>query len=690
MMLRRFALTVLGIAIVFAALGTPPSAAPASEAAPPPPSFAPERAASARTGDVIVRFRRGTELTAMGGAIAQASTSLQASTAGSGLLLVKPQAGESVDDVVARLRANPAVEFAEPNTTVHATLTPNDTLYASSQQARLTQIGVPSAWDTTTGGAGTTVAVLDTGVDATHEDLSGRVLAGYNFVAGNTNAADDHWHGTFVAGIIAGHANNGKGIAGICWSCNILPVKVLDASGSGNMFWAAQGIDWAVSHGAKVINMSFGGNSADAGLQTAVNNAWSAGVVLVAASGNDDHNPVLFPAAFSNVVAVGSVNGSNGLSSFSNVGPELDLVAPGEGITSTMCGCGGNTSGYAGGSGTSFASPEVAGVAALLIGAGTTNNATVVSTMKSTATDLGAAGFDNNYGSGLVNAAAALGDSTPPTVSITSPTNGATVSGTVNMAATASDNVGVNKVRFWVDNNYFSFDTTAPYSKTWDTTTWANGAHTVKVEAVDDAGNSSGIQTVSVTVNNVDNTPPTVSITAPSNGATVSGTVNMTATASDNVGVNKVRFWVDNWYFSFDTTAPYSKTWDTTTWANGAHTVKVEALDDAGNSSGIQTVSVTVNNVDSTPPTVSITSPTNGATVSGTVNITATASDNVSLDKVRFWVDNTYLSFDTTAPYSKTWDTTTWSNGAHTVKVEAIDDAGNSSGVQSIAVTVSN
>jgi subtilisin family serine protease len=408
MMLRTLALAVLGLAVTLAALAAPPSPATRSQAAPPPPSFAPERGTSARTGDVIVRFRQGTALSAMGTAFARANTSVRASTAGSGLVLVTPAPGESVDDVVARLSADPSVEFAEPNTTVHATLTPNDPLYASYQSAKLTQIGVPPAWDATTGGAGTTVAVIDTGVDATHEDLSGRVLAGYNFVANNTNAADDDWHGTFVAGIIAAGGNNSKGIAGVCWTCKILPVKVLDASGNGTMFAAAQGIDWAVAHGAKVINMSFGGDAADQGLQTSVNNAWNAGVVLVGASGNDDHGAVLYPAAFSNVVAVGSVSGANGLSSFSNIGPELDLVAPGESVMSTVCGCGGNTKGYGTGSGTSFATPEVAGIAALMIGAGTTSNATIVSTLKSTATDLGAAGFDNSFGSGLVNAGAAI------------------------------------------------------------------------------------------------------------------------------------------------------------------------------------------------------------------------------------------------------------------------------------------
>ena len=333
---------------------------------------APGAPPSERTGDVIVRFRASTSLAALGEALNDAKAVARASTSGSRLVLVSPQPGETVDDTVARLAADPNVEFAEPNTTVHlTTTTPNDTLYAG-YQASLAQIGVPAAWDTTTGGAGVAVAVLDTGVDAAHTDLTGRVLAGYDFINNDANATDDHWHGTFVAGIIAANGNNAKGIAGICWSCNILPVKVLDQNGSGSMFTATQGIDWAVAHGAKVINMSFGGNAPDAALQTSINNAWAAGVVLVAAAGNDNGGPILYPAAATNVVAVGALD-TDGVTraSFSNIGPQLAISAPGVGISSLACNCGTLSPAvkgtYISANGTSFASPEVAGVAALML-----------------------------------------------------------------------------------------------------------------------------------------------------------------------------------------------------------------------------------------------------------------------------------------------------------------------------------
>jgi hypothetical protein len=187
-------------------------------------------------------------------------------------------------------------------------------------------------------------------------------------------------------------------------------------------------------------------------------------------------------------------------------------------------------------------------------------------------------------------------DSTPPAASITAPAPGATVSGsTVTFSASASDAGGIHKVRFWVDGVYLGFDSAAPYSKTWNSLLYANGPHTLKIEAIDWSDNST-IVTTGITVDNSDSTPPSVSITAPADGATVAGSaVTFSATASDAGGIHKVRFWVDGSYLGFDGTAPYSKTWDSTAYGNGVHTLKVEALDWSDNST-ITTITVTVSN----------------------------------------------------------------------------------------------
>lgn len=209
--------------------------------------------------------------------------------------------------------------------------------------------------------------------------------------------------------------------------------------------------------------------------------------------------------------------------------------------------------------------------------------------------------FDTEEG-----AAAPPPDTTPPAVTITSPANGSTVSGTITVTADASDNVAVAQVQFKLDGaNLGAADTTAPYAVTWDTTTAANGTHTLTAAAADTSGNTATSSPVTVTVNNApsgDTTPPTVAITSPANGSTVSGTITVTAEASDNVGVAQVQFQLDGANLGpADTTAPYSVIWDTTTVADGTHTLTAIATDTSGNTAGSSPVTVAVSNAPAGP-----------------------------------------------------------------------------------------
>ncbi|HET7766805.1 MAG TPA: Ig-like domain-containing protein [Burkholderiales bacterium] len=289
-------------------------------------------------------------------------------------------------------------------------------------------------------------------------------------------------------------------------------------------------------------------------------------------------------------------------------------------------------------------------------------------------------------------------DTTPPTVSIAAPANGATLSATVAVSASAADNVGVAGVQFRLDGaNLGAEDASAPYSVSWNTATVGNGTHTLSAIARDAAGNRTTSAAVTVTVNNApppDTTPPTVSITAPANGATVKGTVTLTASATDNVGVVGVQFLGDGMALGAeDTTAPYSVSIDTTATSNGSHILTAVARDAAGNRTTSAPVTVTVNNTvpDTTPPTVSITAPANGATVKGTVNLTANAADNVGVAGVQFFGDGMALGAeDTAAPYSISIDTTTSSNGPHTLTAVARDAAGNHTTSAPVTVTVNN
>lgn len=282
------------------------------------------------------------------------------------------------------------------------------------------------------------------------------------------------------------------------------------------------------------------------------------------------------------------------------------------------------------------------------------------------------------------------------------PVVAADVSGaTVTVSADATDNVGVVGVRFLLNGTQVgSEDTAAPYSILWDSTTVPDGTYTLRAEARDAAGNVGISAPVAVTVANSggggDATPPTVQTTSPANGATVGSTVSVTANATDNVGVVGVQFLLDGAPLGAeDTTAPYSVSWNTTLVANGAHTLAARARDAAGNLATSAAIAVTVNNVvgggDTTPPTVQTTGPANGATVGSTVSVTASASDNVGVGGVQFFLDGALLGAeDTSAPYSVSWNTTSASDGSHVLSSRARDAAGNQTTSAPVTVTVDN
>jgi len=284
-----------------------------------------------------------------------------------------------------------------------------------------------------------------------------------------------------------------------------------------------------------------------------------------------------------------------------------------------------------------------------------------------------------------------VADTTPPAVSMTAPSAGSTVSGTISVSASATDNVGVVGVQFKLDGaNLGAEVTTAPYLVSWNPTLATNGAHNLTAVARDAAGNTATSVAISVTVLN-DTTPPTVSMTAPAAGATVGGTITVSASATDDVGVVGVQFKLDGVNLgSLITAAPYTLAWITTTASNGAHTLTAVARDAARNTATSSSVTVTVFN-DSTPPAVSLTAPANGATVAGTVTISASATDNVGVVGVQFMLDGANLGAEvTTAPYATSWNTALASAGAHILTAVARDAAGNMATTASVSVTVAD
>jgi serine protease len=304
-----------------------------------------------------------------------------------GLYTVNVQADVDVTEVVAAYQSQTNVEYAQLDYKIQIAATPNDTSYSSLYA--MAKIAAPQAWDTTTGSRSIIVGVIDTGVDYNHPDLAANIwrntreiegngidddgngyrddVRGYDFANNDANPMDDNGHGTHVAGTIGAVGNNGRGVTGVAWNVQIMPLKFLSANGSGSLSNAVLAVDYAVRNGAKILNNSYGGGGFFAAMNDAVGRARAAGVIFVAAAGNEANNNDLRPAYpagynFDNVVSVAATDSGDRLASFSNYGAtSVDIAAPGVGILSTTLN---NT--YSSFSGTSMASPHVAGAAALV------------------------------------------------------------------------------------------------------------------------------------------------------------------------------------------------------------------------------------------------------------------------------------------------------------------------------------
>ena len=349
------------------------------------------------------------------------STSILRSARSSGLLakvngmLVNVPKGQEEQYRLKFLRTR-GVVYAEPNYRVKAAdITPNDPLWNANTYSAQGQWGpkaihAPAAWDLTMGSSSVIIAIVDSGVDAGQPDFAGRLLPGYDFVDNDTSTEDPYGHGTHTAGIATAAGNNGIGVAGISWGSQILPVRVLDAYGKGDILALAEGIIWATDHGAQIINLSLGTPGHSTLLEDAVFYAYSRKVALVAAVGNyaiPGVGGVIYPAAYdAYVLGVGAVDANLAHPSFSIMGPAVDLVAPGVGILSALA-----DGKYGLLSGTSEATPHVSGALALLLAYAQTTFDTpdkLYEAVRQTADDLGAPGFDPIYGMGLLRVDRAL------------------------------------------------------------------------------------------------------------------------------------------------------------------------------------------------------------------------------------------------------------------------------------------
>jgi thermitase len=406
-----------GVVAVAAALGL--AVPPASLAAPP--------AARWDTTSILVKFRVPSQAAIL---VAKLGDKV-AGTVANGVTVVKLGPHDAVPAEVARFRKLAGVVYAEPNFVARAALAnPNDPSF--SRQWALAKIQATSAWGIVPAaygvGGGVRIAILDTGIDATHPELADRVrtdlggnclsLAGCT--AGNT--ADDNGHGTHVSGIAAAATNNAVGIAGLAFNSTLVPVKVLDANGYGDYSGIADGITWAVDHGVRVINMSLAGTGFSKTLCDAVYSAVSRGVVVAVAAGNDSSSAAHYPAACAGAIGVSATTSSDALASYSDTGsPNVFVSAPGDQIYSTYKG-----DSYATMSGTSMATPYVSALAALLLDELPGRSVADVKQVLATTSDKVGGGYgsdpygtcsscswSSSFGYGRVNAYRALAQSGP-------------------------------------------------------------------------------------------------------------------------------------------------------------------------------------------------------------------------------------------------------------------------------------
>ena len=528
-----------------------------------------------------------------------------------------------VKEAIKAFKADPNVLIAQPNFIYRAcATTPDDPYYLNSTQWHINKIQANLAWDKTQGSSSTVIAVLDTGVDYTHEDLMGKVdiQNDYDYVNSDNDAMDDEGHGTNVAGVIAATTNNAKGIAGVDWNAKILPLKVLYPAvpaASGRTSDIVNAIEDAPGRGADIINMSFGiggsGND-DELMQVAVDSAFAEGAVLVAAAGNDNIESLTYPAAGPNVLAVAATDSDDkrsvwNSSQASNYGTWVDLAAPGSNIYTTK-----NGGSYKSMNGTSFAAPVVAGVCGLIKAVNPNlTNQQIMNKVIATTDDIDSlnSGYTGKLGSGRVNAYKAAAG---VTALISTPEGNSYQDGTINIYGTASGwNFLSYTLEAWqattliatIETNTVSVESSLLGS--WDSTNY-NGQYTLKLTAL----SSGGLSEEATTNIYVDNTTPEASVAQPVNGASISGTVLVRGTANDT--------YIDNYALEYgqglaptqyqSITQAYTTvessilgTWETA-GLSGTYTVRLSVTDLIGN---ISTSTVTVGVTSNTSPTVETT-----------------------------------------------------------------------------------
>lgn len=645
-MQKRISLAVVMSLLLFAAMFL-------GEAVAQPPIF--EKGFSKKSevkyvpGEIIVKFKPGIRDEAIRDLNQRHGCSVLSKSRFADFKRLRIPKGKTVEEMVENYSKNPNVEYAEPNYIAHAHFIPNDPLYSPYQwhmdNSVYGGINMEAAWDIQTGAPSVVVAVIDTGVayenyvDAIPIGGSGKYryityaqapdlantsfVPGYDFVNDDSHPNDDEGHGTHVAGTIAQSTNNGIGVAGVAFNCSIMPVKVLNATGSGTYADIADGIYYAANNGAHVINMSLGGGVPSITIENALAYAYGRGVTIVCSAGNSGPGGApSYPAAYdAYCIAVGATRYDENVSYYSTTGSYVDIAAPGGDVNvdqngdgygdgvlqQTHDGINYTSFGYWFYQGTSMASPHVAGVAALLIANGVTGPDNVREAIESTAEDHGAAGWDEAYGWGIVDAYAALTYGVQPIhdVAVTGITASTlAVKGALLDIAVTVANQGdfdetftvtltdtTDAVTIGSTSVTLAAGQSTSLSFTWDTTTSTLGDHILKAEADTVAGETNtdnNTATTTVTIKEPSHDVAVTAVDAPlevtggdvavinvtvENQGTYTETITVTLTditAGTQIGSQAVTLDVG-------TATTVSFNWDTTSSSIGGHALEATA-----------------------------------------------------------------------------------------------------------------
>ena len=510
-----------------------------------------------------------------------------------GATTVEVPAGRALD-AVRRLGAVPEVDTAQADQQVRAfERVPTDP-YWPQQEPAMRGIGAPAAWGVSTGAPSVVIAVVDSGVNPV-SDLAGRVLPGYDFVNGDSDASDDADHGTESALVAAAAGDAGGGTAGMCWSCQVLPVKVLDSDGVGSMFDVAAGIVWAADHGADVINLSLGGRFSDPAVTDALNYAYARDVVVVASAGNDGKSEQSYPAAEAGVISVaGIVNGQRNLHPLSRRGPTwVDVAAPWcnwvvMGSPDYFCG-------------TSSSAPLVTGTAALLRTIRPAADRQMIATALLTTADH--APTTGLVGYGILDAgraAAAVStvapgptpnppDVTPPTATMTAP-GGYQIGSTV-VQVVSDDDQGIVMVEVRLDGTLVAAlaNPARVQDLRFDTGFAGDGPHVVEAVVTDVGGHRVLAGSATMVT---DNANPLGLLVSPSTGAKVSGSYVARVFVTDPNGIMGTFFIANDQVVGGFLGAGFGQVTVPVT-RNGPIRVVALTVDNAGHISGTNTAVVT-------------------------------------------------------------------------------------------------